>query len=259
MYTTMAFVALTLGNLSTAPAWQNDYRTAQREVSATGKPMVVFVGAGKADSVVREGAFSPEMNRVLSQKFVCLYVDTSKPAGQELAKAFQITKGVVISDRTGTKQAFSLAGEINSVELSKTLLVYADEKQAPKKTDTVVKDPKAVTPAPAAPAAPAATCPTGNCGQSSGCGTGCCGKSMGCTSGCCGKTMGCSTGSCGKTYSGGCCLSKLFCCGKSSNSGCGTTTYSSGCCGKTWGGWGCCSKGGSSCGTTTSCGTGCCK
>jgi hypothetical protein len=159
MYTTMAFVALAMGNLSTAPTWQNDYRTATAQVSASGKPMVVFVGQTGPESVIREGAFSPEMNRLLAQKFVCVYVNTSKTEGLELAKAFQINKGVVISNATGTSQAFSLAGDVSAAELTKTLLVYQDVKKDVKKTETVVKDPKVVVvqPVPVAPA--------GDCGQ----------------------------------------------------------------------------------------------
>jgi hypothetical protein len=172
MYTTMAFVALAMGNLSTAPTWQNDYRTATAQVSASGKPMVVFVGQTGPESVIREGAFSPEMNRLLAQKFVCVYVNTNKTEGQALAQAFQITKGVIISDATGTSQAFSLAGDISAAEFTKTLLVYQDVKKDVKKTETIVKDPKVVVvqPVPVAPA--------GDCGQQ-GYGGGKCGMGGG--------------------------------------------------------------------------------
>jgi hypothetical protein len=228
MYTTMAFVALTLGNLSGTANWQNDYRAAMQQVSASGKPMIVFVGQSGPQSVVREGAFSPQVSKLLSEKFVCLYVDTSKASGQSLAQAFQVNKGIVISDRTGASQAFSLAGDVSGAELAKTLVAYADaDPKDVKKTDTVVKDPKAVV---------VVVEPAGNCG------TGCCGKSM---------SSGCGTSKC--------CFS--FCCNKGSSCGtttsCGTSsgcgTKSSGCCG--WS-WGCGSKGTS----TGGCSTGfCCK
>ena len=142
MYTTMAFVALTLGNLSGAANWQNDYRSAVQQVSASGKPMIVFVGQSGPQSVVREGAFSPQVSKLLSEKFVCLYVDTSKASGQSLAQAFQVTKGVIISDKTGFTQAFSLAGEVSAAELSKTLVAYADpDPKDVKKTDTACEGP----------------------------------------------------------------------------------------------------------------------
>src|SRR3954469_10744762 len=102
MYTTMAFVALTMGNLSGTPTWQHDYRAATQQVSVAGKPMVVFIGQAGPQSVVREGTFSPELTKLLSKSFVCVYVDTSKAEGQSLAEAFRVNNGVVISDRTGS-------------------------------------------------------------------------------------------------------------------------------------------------------------
>src|SRR5687767_10722271 len=82
MYTLMAVVALTTGvstaSLSHNPAWLNDYGTAQRRVTVVHKPMAVFVGSGQDGwrKVVRDGALDPALNRLLAEKFVCLYVDT---------------------------------------------------------------------------------------------------------------------------------------------------------------------------------------
>jgi hypothetical protein len=179
----------------------------------------VFVGSGKAGftSVVREGAFSPEVSRLLSQKFVCLYVDTTKASGRTLADAFQLNKGVIISDRTGQSQAFSLAGDVSSAELSKTLVAYADaDPKDVKKTETKVTDAKMVI-------VVQGNYSGGCCGKSYGggcCGWGCCGKSYssGCSTGgsCCGWGGGC----CGKSYSSGCCGWGGGCCGSSYSSGC---------------------------------------
>src|SRR4051812_19470731 len=121
MYTALAFVALTLGNLTTAPTFHSDYLAAKAQVATAGKPMAVFVSSGKAgwESVVREGGFDPAVTKILSEKFVCLYVDASTPTGKSLAAAFQVgDRGVVLSDRTGTKQAYSAAGAVSQTELS---------------------------------------------------------------------------------------------------------------------------------------------
>ena len=89
MYTAMALVALTMGNLTPSPAWLDDYRAAQAKVTVAGKPMAVFVGTGKDgyQAAVRDG-FDPAVSKLLAEKFVCLYVDSSTPKGKALAAAF---------------------------------------------------------------------------------------------------------------------------------------------------------------------------
>jgi hypothetical protein len=270
MYTTMAFVALTMGNLSGTPTWQHDYRAATQQVSVAGKPMVVFIGQAGPQSVVREGTFSPELTKLLSKSFVCVYVDTSKAEGQSLAKAFRVNNGVVISDRTGSSQVFSLAGQIAAADLSTKLLAYADaDPKDVKKTDSVVTDPKAVAPPPAAggPVPP----PPGMMmapppGYMGGYGApGCGGQGYG--GGCCNK------GGYGGGYGGGCCFFGGCCnkgyaaapCGGPVMAGpppapCGAPVMAGGCCNK--GGYsggccffgGCCNKGGYGGGYAGGCG-----
>jgi hypothetical protein len=137
MYTAMALVALTMGNLTTSPTWLDDYRAAQAQVTVAGKPMAVFVGAGKdgVASAIRDG-FDPAVSKLLAEKFVCLYVDSSTPAGKKVAAAFQVgDRGVVLSDRTGRTQAYSASGTISRAELSRALIAYGDVEVA-QKTDT---------------------------------------------------------------------------------------------------------------------------
>jgi len=143
----MAAAALAAGfspsALSPEPAWLNDYTVAQLRVSAVHKPMAVFVGSGKDGwgRVVRDGALDPELKRTLAQKFVCVYVDTDTAAGRSLAGAFEVaSKGLVISDRAGTSQAYSLSGDLTKDELSRTLATYADPDRAVVTTDTVVRE-----------------------------------------------------------------------------------------------------------------------
>src|SRR5437763_9575547 len=115
MYTALALVALTVGNLSSSPLWLHDYKAAQAQVSSAHKPMAVFVGSGQAgyQSAVRDG-FDPAISKLLAEKFVCLYVDTSTAQGKKLATAFQVgARGVVLSDRTGLTQSYSAAGTIS--------------------------------------------------------------------------------------------------------------------------------------------------
>src|SRR5918993_973363 len=72
-------------------------------------------------------SLDPELKRLLANKFVCVYVDTDTAVGRSLAGAFEVaSKGLVISDREGTSQAYSLSGDLTKDELSRTLATYAE-------------------------------------------------------------------------------------------------------------------------------------
>src|SRR5215213_9637452 len=121
MYTTIALFALTAsvtsGNLTPAPTWQTDYRTARATVASAGKPMAIFIANGNAwESIVKDG-IDAGTKKILAEKFVCLFVDASTAEGRGLAQAFQVGRGLVISDRTGAAQAYSLAGDLTKAEL----------------------------------------------------------------------------------------------------------------------------------------------
>ena len=167
MYTLMAVVALTTSvstaTLSPNPTWLDDYNAARARVAVAGKPMAVFVGSGQEGrgSVVRDGAIDPVLNKFLADKFICLYVDTTTAAGRSLAGAFEVAgRGLVISDRKGTSQAYSLSGDLTKAELVRALEKYADAGPEARATETVIREAPAapITVRPAAvtyPAAPA--------------------------------------------------------------------------------------------------------
>jgi hypothetical protein len=147
MYTMMAVVALatsvSTSSLSPNPSWLNDYGIAQARVAIVGKPMAVFLGSGQDGwrTVVRDGAMTPAVSKLLAEKFVCLYVDTSTSAGSALAGSFQVaSRGLVISDKAGTAQAYSLSGDLTGSELVRTLEKYADTAEAAQATETIVRE-----------------------------------------------------------------------------------------------------------------------
>jgi len=151
-FTMMAAATLAAGlspsTLSPEPTWLNDYATAQTRVAAVRKPMAVFVGSGKDGwgKVVRDGALDPELKKTLAQKFVCVYVDTDTTAGRSLAGAFEVaSKGLIISDRVGTSQAFSLSGDLTKDELSRTLAKYGEPDREVRSTESVVREAPVVT------------------------------------------------------------------------------------------------------------------
>lgn len=153
MHTLMAVLALTTGlttaNVQSNPAWLTDYGTARARVTADGKPMAVFVGSGQDGwtKVVRDGALSPNARKLLAEKYVCLYVNTETTSGRTLAGAFQLaSRGLVISDRAGTSQAYSLSGDLTGTELVQTLERYADRDI--QMTETIIREaPATVRPA----------------------------------------------------------------------------------------------------------------
>jgi len=147
MLTYMAVVALTTSlataNLSPTPKWLDDYGQAQQRVAVVKKPLAVFVGIGKDGwgSIVRDGGVDPAVKKLLAEKFVCVYVDTETSYGKTLAAKFEVaSRGLIISDRQGTSQAYSLSGTLTKTELTQTLEKYSDSKADVRTTETVVRE-----------------------------------------------------------------------------------------------------------------------
>lgn len=182
MFTTsLAAVAvaglLASGSIETAPAWQTDYRTARSQAAEQKKPVAVFIGAGTVGKLVTDGVISDAAAKTLKTEYVCLYVDTTTPAGKDLAKAFGLDRGLVISDRTGDLQALRHTGPVSAADLNGYVAKFST-------TTTVVTTESNVshqtgTTAPATGDYPGmSTCPGGNCGAvSGGCPGGNCGGS----------------------------------------------------------------------------------
>ena len=113
MFTSILFVALSVPSIAQGTiriSWSQDYGQALKTAAAENKPVAVFLGTGNQgyNQIVGDAGLSQEANDLLSSKFVCVYIDTSVPDGKELADAFKMPtgKGVVLSNRQGTYQAF---------------------------------------------------------------------------------------------------------------------------------------------------------
>jgi len=134
MYTSIVLVALS-GSLVASSGqasltWQKDYYEARKLGQTDKKPLAVFIGNGAAgqDKVCRDGKLSPEVEKMLADSYVCVYVDVSTPEGQKVASAFGNTRGLglVLSDRTGELQAFSQEGDLSAADLSRWVKQFAD-------------------------------------------------------------------------------------------------------------------------------------
>jgi hypothetical protein len=239
--------------------------------------MAVFVGNGKTGwEGVIAGGLDPAVSKLLSEKFVCLYVDTTTTRGRGLATALQVgERGLVISDKAGSTQAYSANGTVSAVEAQRALLAYAEPAMV-SRTEIVQVAP---APVPVAPPPPPPGMPVGGPvyvgpgyvggpgymggpgGYSSGCaggggfshGHGCCGMFGG---GAWGfghgmKGTGCPTASTGCAGTGAHYASAGSCGGHSSC--CGFGGFLSGC----FGGWGHGGGWGGGCGGFMSHGGGC--
>lgn len=161
-----------------SPTWQTDYTAAQQKAVAQHKPLAVVFGQGANGwQQIAGGSMTVDANEILGDKYVCCYVDTATPAGQALARKFEVNSpvGIVISDRTGNLQAFWHEGALPADALTGYVTRYADPQRAVTATDTNRTSRTSNYP-PGAGEAGAAYSPTY---QGGGCANGQCGVSSG--------------------------------------------------------------------------------
>ena len=125
-----AFVAGLAASTSVVgmPTMQADYRAALTESAKLHKPVAVFIARGTDGftKVVTDGGINSDSAKLLTQSYVCVYLDTATPSGKELASAFNITEGLVISDNTGGIQNLRLEGTVAQGDLKTYLVKFAD-------------------------------------------------------------------------------------------------------------------------------------
>jgi hypothetical protein len=144
MHTSIALLALVGFYVAptgdSGPQWILDYADAQVRGQREGRPLAVFIAAGPAgyQQLAREGNFNGSVRRVLTEKYICVYVDANNRDGRTLADDFGIGRGpgLVISDRTGQVQAFSHQGTLSEEELERTLQRYADPNRMVQRTES---------------------------------------------------------------------------------------------------------------------------
>jgi len=133
MYTSLVLMALNgllIAPLSETVAWHHDYSAARQTGQTHQKPLAVFIGSGAGgyDKVCRDGKLSADLQKALLDNYICVYVDSTTPAGQQLATDFAVTRGtgLIISDRTGDRQAFYHDGELSEDDLSRWVNHFAN-------------------------------------------------------------------------------------------------------------------------------------
>jgi hypothetical protein len=167
MILSTSLTAVVLSSLAMAapstPNWQTDYSKAMAQAVAANKPVAVFIAHGEAGfaQVIAEGKLTQQDSELLTSKFVCVYVDAASMQGQELAQAFQMKQGLVISGKAGNKQALRHEGSVKQSDLSQYLVKFSDTNRNVTTTEVggVVARPVVGSYF----GAPAGGCPNGRC------------------------------------------------------------------------------------------------
>jgi len=137
---TVALASMVLTGQNAAPTWQTNYSQAQQQGTAQSKPLVVVFGSGPNgwSKVVRDASPTAEVTQLMGDKYVCVYVDTASPAGKQTAQNFGIAgnTGLVISDRTGSLQAFWHQGDVSGETVGRVLTRYSDPQRSVRTTET---------------------------------------------------------------------------------------------------------------------------
>ena len=145
MYTSIVLIALTgFFTNGTAekesPVWMEDYKTALTASVRQQKPLAIFLAEGRQswDQVSRDGNLGKDVNRILHSDYVCVYIDTSKAAGQRFASVIDVPQGLgmVLGDRSGEFQAFRHAGQLTNETLEGFLRKYANREVVVQATET---------------------------------------------------------------------------------------------------------------------------
>lgn len=150
----------TLANAAIVPTVTTDYTAAVARSAAEHKPLAVFVANGSVNDALAGKQFTPTEVSALSKQFITVFINAETPAGKELAQKFELSRGLVISDASGAKQALRHDGAVADSDLESYLVRFASA-QAPATTEY-----HGLTAAPAPvyyPAPTFSTCPNGRC------------------------------------------------------------------------------------------------
>jgi hypothetical protein len=144
MYTSVALFALSgilaAGPAAESPTWLTSYSLARQHAESKHRPLAIFLGSGPKgwNSVSQSGKLGKRIEGLLAEHYLCVYVDTSKPAGKELAGDFEMPDGlgIVISDAKGQVQAFRHEGTLSTESLAQYLDRYSDPARVVRSTET---------------------------------------------------------------------------------------------------------------------------
>jgi len=125
------FALVVPSTLMPSPSWHHDYAQALTRAQAEKKPVAVFIGSGANGwkTSCQEGELSVEVRRLLADHYVCVYIDTERPAQQSVARSFEAGQAplVVLSSHNGAYQAYRHSGKFANAGLAQALQRHASE------------------------------------------------------------------------------------------------------------------------------------
>ena len=142
MFASLAVFALSgimpVSSVAGEPTWIKDYSLARQHGATANKPVLVVVGSGSRgwDKVSQQGGLSKAVQQVLAESYVCVYLDMQEQKGKALADVFEVHgRGMIISTRDASSQAFRHEGTLKNDELEWYLKRYADPFYVAKATE----------------------------------------------------------------------------------------------------------------------------
>ncbi len=144
MYTSIVLLALggsplEVESLTVASlTWHSDYPAARRLAAEEKKPLAVFVGKGEEGfkKVSRSGELSGKTDKLLRERYVCVYLDRSEVEGKKRAESLAIRGSGLVLTRAGSKKpSFRHVGGLASKDLERYLVRYAEPVSTTKSSD----------------------------------------------------------------------------------------------------------------------------
>lgn len=136
----LANIPLPVSNVPAAPQWIHDYGAAWKVSHEEHKPMAVFLAPAAAgpQRLATEGKLEKEVESLLKANYVCVFLDTTVESNKTLAATFELPGGlgIIISDRSGEKQAFRHPGDLTNRALERSLRRYSDPERSLSRTET---------------------------------------------------------------------------------------------------------------------------
>jgi hypothetical protein len=158
MYSTLALLAFSLP-MATQPgkvAWQNNYREARANGIAKHKPLAMFIAPGKDGwkKILAEGAFNANIQRILADNYVPVFIDRDSTEGKKTVAAFGLgdQPALIISSRSGDIQAFRHEGTLTETDLTVCLNRYSSAGLVVTTTESLINATNRVSAAYASPA-----------------------------------------------------------------------------------------------------------
>lgn len=133
MHTSVGLFALAAVLMDSAPPtggpWLRDYGKGQELARREGKPLAVVVGTGAEgfEKLAQEGTLGDEVQKLLADHYVRVYLDRSDKAHAKLIEGLSLGKGgLVIGDVKAEVMAFHHEGTLTRNDLKGYLRTWAN-------------------------------------------------------------------------------------------------------------------------------------